>query len=108
MNKLIALCVTACIGLTGCSTKLTPSQKWGVMAVGTTAAVNTIVANEALLSDEQLLTASQYSSLAKGYLDTAFEILTDGDPSNDNLVWPFLEAVEQQALPRLRSLGGAK
>lgn len=108
MNKIIALCVAACVGLTGCSTKLSPSQKWGVMAVGTTAAINTVVANEAQLSDEELITASQYSSLAKGYLDTSFEILTDGDPSNDNLVWPLLETVEQQAIPRLRKLGGEK
>ena len=107
MNKIIALCVAACVGLTGC-TKLTPSQKWGVMAVGTTAAINTVVANEASLTDEQLVTASEYSSLAKGYLDTSFEILTDGDPTNDNLVWPFLEAVEKQAIPRLRAIGGEK
>lgn len=106
MNRIIALCVAACLGLTGC--QMSPSQKWGVAAIGTAAAINTVVANESLLTDEQLITASQYSSLAKGWLDTAFDILTDGDPSNDNLVLPLLKMVETQAIPRLREIGAQK
>lgn len=98
-NWICGLAVAVCVGLTGCS--LSPSQRYGVAAVAYTASVNTITANSDQLSDDDLRRIKPAVDTGKAYLDDTYELLTDGDPTNDTSVEPLLDALEGYVLSTL-------
>jgi len=104
-NWIIGICVAACVGLTGC-TSLSPSQRWGAAAVTYEAGLRVVTANADSLSDRQLADVYEVARPAKAYLDRSYEILTDGDPSNDHKAVALLEVVEKDVLPIIQRVAG--
>jgi hypothetical protein len=100
---IIGICVATTVGLTGCS--LSPSQRWGATAVGYEAGIRVVTANADRLSDETLRDVYEVAKPAKAYLDRSYEILTDGDPSNDDSAVALIEVVERDVLPILLRAG---
>jgi hypothetical protein len=97
--KIMALC--GVLSLTGC--QLSPGQRYGGASIAYSSTVNTLVSNGHLLSNEDILDIDPAVSLGRDYLDNAFEILTDGDPSNDNEALILLKTLEDQTLPVLEA-----
>lgn len=98
-NWICGLAIAACVGLTGC--QLSPSQRYGVAATTYASTVNVITKNNELLSDEQLRQVKPAVDTGKVYLDETYELLTDGDPTNDSSTEPLLDALEDFVLTTL-------
>lgn len=102
MTRVLCAAVIACCGI-GCQ-NLSYSQRWGVQAVAFDSTLRLVVQNHRNLTDEQLRLTGVTADAVKAYLDDAYANLTDNDPSNDSLVDPMLDAVENELLPRLVAL----
>lgn len=99
MNRLLIALAVACVGLGGC--KATPSQRYGAAAIAYSATLNVISDNSDLLSDGQLESVSTFATPGKQYLDRVYEVLTDGDPTNDGGADALLWTLENEILPPL-------
>lgn len=94
--------ILAAVLMAGC--QMSPSQRYGAAAIGYTASLNVIVANQQHLSDKQLLAVDAVATPGKMLLDQAYEMLTDGDPTNDKDAEIVLRALETKILPSLTAV----
>lgn len=89
----------AALSMVGC--QLSPGQRYGGAAIAYASTVNTLVANENLLSTETIRSLDPAVSIGREYLVNSYDILTDGDPSNDNEALILLDTLEDITLPLL-------